>query len=87
MEYKYKDIHKDMFIDRHKWPDVVKDCKVFPNKIEELKLYMVEFDKNDAMKPKVYPSNCTVGGNYWQSIIVITHNKYTFSVNNKIWKA
>lgn len=50
----------------------------FFKKIEELKSYIVEFDKNSAIKPKVYPSNCTVRGNNQWSIIVITHNKYIF---------
>ena len=58
--YEYKDIHKDVFIDEHERPDVVEDCKVFLEKMEELKPYMAEFDENGAMKPKVYPSDCAV---------------------------
>lgn len=52
-----------MFIDGHERPDVVKDCKVFLEKIEPLKHYIVEFDENGAIKPKVYPLDCAVGGN------------------------
>ena len=48
---------------------------------------MVEFDKNDAMKPKVYPSDCTVGDNNRRPIIVITHDECIFSANNGIRKA
>ena len=85
--YEYKDIHKDVFIDGHERPDVVKDRRVFLNKIEELKPYMVEFDENSAMKPKAYPPNCAVGGNDRQPIIVINHDECTFSANDGIQKA
>lgn len=85
--YKYKDIHKDVFINGHEQQDVVKDYKVFLNKIEKLKLYIVEFDKNGIMKSKAYLLNCAVGDNYRQPIIVITHNKCTFFANNGIQKA
>ena len=73
-----------MFIDGHEQPDVIEDCKVFLNKMKELKPYIVEFDENDAMKPKTYSLNCAVGGNHWQSIIVIIYDKYTFSANDDI---
>ena len=76
-----------MFIDGHERPDVVEDRRVFLNKMEELKPYMVEFDKNGAMKPKVYPSDCAVGGNHRRPIIVITHDECTFSANDGIRKA
>lgn len=85
--HKYKDVHKDVFINRHKQPDVIEDCKVFLEKLEELKPYMVEFNKNDIMKTKVYLSNCIIRGNNRQPIIIITHNEYIFSANNRIWKA
>lgn len=55
--------------------------------MEELKPYIVEFDKNDVMKLKVYFSDWAVRGNNWWPIIVITHNKCTFFANNRIWKA
>ena len=70
-----------MFINGHEQPDVVEDCKVFLNKMEELKPYIVGFDENGAMKPKAYPPDCAVGDNHWQPIIVITHDEYTFSAN------
>lgn len=35
------------------------------NKMEELKPYIVEFDKSDIMKLKIYLLNCIlIGGNY-----------------------
>lgn len=87
LEYEYKNVYKDMFIDRHKWLEVVEDHKIFLEKIEELKLYMVEFDKNSVMKFKVYLSDCAIGGNNRQPINIITHNNYIFFTNNRIQKA
>ena len=55
--------------------------------MEELKPYMVEFDENGAIKPKVYPSDCAVGGKNQRPIIVITYNECTFSANNRVCKA
>ncbi len=55
--------------------------------MKELKPYIVEFDEDGVIKPKVYPLDCAIGGNDWQSIIVITHNKCTFSANDGIQKA
>lgn len=54
--------------------------------MKELKSYIIEFDKNNAMKPKVYFLDCVVRGNKQQPIIVITHNKYIFSANDRIRK-
>ena len=59
--YVYKDVRKDVFVDRHERPDVVKDCANFLRKMEELKPYIVEFDQDGAMKPKTYPSDCAIG--------------------------
>lgn len=61
--------------------DIVKDCKNFLIKIKELKLYMVEFKENSAIKDKIYLSNCAV-----YPIIIIIYNRYTFSVNDRIQK-
>ena len=85
--YEYKDVHKDVFVDGHKRSNVVEDCKAFLKKMEELKPYMVEFEKNGAMKPKVYPPDCKVGGNHRRPIIVITHDECTFSANDGVRKA
>lgn len=63
LTYKYKDIHKDVFINGYEQSDITKDCKVFLNKIEELKPYIVEFDEDDAIKSKVYFSDFVVGSN------------------------
>lgn len=52
---------------------VVKDCKVFFKKMEELKSYLVGLDKNNAIKPKVYPSGCVVKDHNERLIILINH--------------
>lgn len=39
-----------------------KDCKKFLIKIEDFKPYMVDFKKNNIIKPKIYPFNCVVEG-------------------------
>lgn len=77
---------KDIFVDGHKWLDVVKDCKIFFNKIEEHKLYLVEFDENSKIKDKIYLSNCIVGNKHCRLVIIMTYNKCTFSVNDSIYK-
>ena len=55
--------------------------------MEELKPYIVEFNKNGAMKAKDYPVNCAVGGEERCTIIIITYDEYTFFANDGIWKA
>ena len=62
LSYQYKNIYKDVFIDRYKQPDIVGDCKIFLEKIEKLKLYTVEFDNNSIIKAKVYSLYCKVRG-------------------------
>ncbi len=85
--YVYKDVCKDVFVDGHEQSDVVEDRANFLKKMEELKPYMFEFFEDGAMKPKVYPSNCVVGGKNRQPIIVITHDECTFSANDGVRKA
>lgn len=45
---------------------------------------MVEFEKDKTMKTKMYLDNYAVKGLNQQLVIVITHDKYTFSANNGI---
>ena len=60
--YEYKDVRKDVFVDGHERADVVEDRKNFLKRLEELKPYMVEFEEDGTMKPKIYPADCTVLG-------------------------
>lgn len=54
--------------------------------MDKLKLYMVEFDKNSAIKVKKYSIDCVVGGDKYQPIVIITHNNCTFSGNDRVWR-
>lgn len=64
LKYEYKNVYKDILINEHEQPDIVEDYRVFSNKIKELKLYIVEFDKNSAIKLKIYLSDYVVRSNY-----------------------
>ena len=87
MGFVYKEVRKEVFIDSHKWPDIVEDWNRFLTKIEELKSYIVEFNEDGVMKAKDYPVDCKVEGKECRLIIVITHDECTFSANNKVQKA
>lgn len=76
-----------MFIDGHEQSNVVEDCKRFLTKMEELKSYIVEFEENGTIKPKIYPHDCAIEGEECRPIIVITHDECTFSANDGIRKA
>ena len=82
--YEYKDVCKNVFVDGHEQSDIVKDHKNFLKKMEELKFYMVTFEKNGIMKPKIYPPDCAVRRYNHRPIIVFTHDEYTFFANNGI---
>lgn len=74
-------------MDRYEQSHVVENCINFLKKIEELKPYMVEFNKDGTIKPKAYPPDCAIKDENQQSIIIITYDKHTFSANNGIQKA
>lgn len=78
---------KNVFVDDYKWSDMVKDCKKFLNKIEELKLYLVEFHEDGTMKNKMYPPAYAVRSENCQSIIIIIYDEYIFLANDGICKA
>lgn len=60
--FEYKNVYKDVFIGGHKRSAMVENRNKFSIKIEELKSYMVEFEKDCKIKLKIYLSNCAVGG-------------------------
>lgn len=64
-----------LFLDGHERFDVVEDRANVLKKMEDIKPYIVEFFKNGAMKLKVYPSDCAVGGENCGPIIVITQDR------------
>lgn len=75
-----------MFIDRHKQSDIIKDYKNFSKKIKKLKLYIIEFEKDDIIKKNIYLLDCIVKSEKQRLIIIIIYNKYLFSTNNSIYK-
>lgn len=82
--FEYKNIKKYVFIDKYEGPDIVEDYDKFLNIIKNLKLYLIEFEEDRLIKTKNYLDNYTVGRDIHCSVIVITHNKYIFSANNRI---
>ena len=85
--FEYKKVHKDVFIDGHKQPDVVEDQNRFLTKMKKLKPYIIEFNEDGAIKAKDYPVNYAVGKKEHRPIIVITHDECTFPANDGIQKA
>ena len=66
---------------------MIEDQERFLKIMKELELYLIEFEEDSTMKTKNYLSNCKVGGDKRQPIIVITYDKCTFSSNHGIHKA
>ncbi len=87
LRYEYKNVCKDVFIERYKLSDVVEDQNNFLTRKKDLKPYMVKFEGNGAMKPKIYLSDCKMESDNCQLIIVIIHGECTFSANNRIERA
>lgn len=54
--------------------------------MKDLEPYLVEFKEDGSMKTKEYLDDYVVRGDKRRSVIVITHNEYTFSANDGIWK-
>lgn len=57
-----KDICKDIFVNRYKQSNIIKDLANFLKKIEELKPYTIKFNQNNIMKSKIYPFNYAIEG-------------------------
>ena len=75
---------KYVFFYGHERSDVLEDENNFLTKIEDLRPYMVKFEENSAMKPKIYLFDCEKRGDDGQPIIVITHDECTFFANDGI---
>lgn len=84
LDFEYKNVYRNTFIDRYKQLNIVKNHKVFLNGKKEIKFYIIKFDKNNIIRPKVYLLYCKIKYNYWQSIIVIINKKYIFFINDRI---
>lgn len=73
--FEYKDVKKDVFIDKHERPDVIQDCENFLKVMKELEPYLVEFNEDGRMKNKEYPLDCAIKGAHRRLVIVITHDE------------
>lgn len=85
--FEYKEVRKGVFVNGHERPDVVQDRRVFLQRMNELRPYIVEFEEDGRMKDKTYPSDCAVSGANCQPVIMITHDECTFSANDGIRRA
>lgn len=66
----------------------MEDQKNFLKKITELKLYIVEFEKNIIIKEKIYLFDYTLIHNLNCCLnIIIIYDEYIFFTNNSIQKA
>lgn len=79
-------MRKDVFMDVHKRPNVIKDYANFLKKIDKLNLFLIEFNEDGTIRSKVYLLNCIIKDKNSQPIIIITHDKYIFFANNRIQK-
>ena len=85
--FKYKDIKKNVFIDRHKRPNIVQDCENFLKVIKKLEPYFVGFNKDETIKDKEYLHDYIIENANRRLVIIITHDKSIISTNNNIQKA
>jgi len=79
--YNYTDVRKGVYIDGHEREDVVAYREQFVQALEGLWPFVVEFEDDEAIKEKIYPPGCEVGGST-KPIILITHDESTFSSND-----
>lgn len=68
-------MRKNVFINKLECLNVVKDWKIFLIIMENFKSYIIKFEKNDKIKPKIYLLDCAFGKSNQQLIIIITYNK------------
>ncbi len=86
--YKWKDVQKGVFFVGHEREDVVEYRGIVLEEMKALLPYFVKFKEDSTILPKKYPENCAVGSSNRRPIIMITHDKSTFSANNsrrKVW--
>ena len=84
--FKFKDIKKSVFIDKHKRPNIVQDCENFLKVMKNLEPYFVEFNKDETIKDKEYLHDYMIKNANRRLIMIITNDKSTISTNNNIQK-
>ena len=55
-------MRKNVFVDGYERANIVEDCKNFFKRLEELKSYIIEFEKDNTIKPNIYLINCAIKG-------------------------
>lgn len=80
-------MHHQSLVPAEKQPNVIEDRQKKILKMEELKLYLVEFNEDSIIKEKTYPANCIVNSSDCQPVIVNTYDVFIFFTNNRIRKA
>lgn len=84
LSFEYKDIKKDVFIDKYKGANIVQGCENFVKVIKKLEPYFVEFDKDGTMKNKKYLLDCVIESINRRLVIIIIHDESIFSTNDSI---
>lgn len=84
LSFKYKNIKKNVFIDRYEYSNIFKNCPKILKIIKNLKPYLIEFEKDKFIKIKNYLKNCMINSYIRQFIIIIEYNKCIFFINNRI---
>lgn len=78
-----KKCEKVIFIDEHKYKDIIENWHKFFKIMKNYTLYIVNFNAKKSIKEKNYPSNYIIGRLDQKLLIVITHDKNIFSVNDR----
>lgn len=84
LRYEYNHLCKNIFINGYKQANIIEDYKNFFKRLEELKFYIIGFEKNSIKKPKIYFANCAIREDERYLIIIFTHNAYIFFASNGI---
>lgn len=77
-----------MFFDRYEQEDVKKYWETFLHKIKLFLLYFLKFFEDDIIILKEYSIDCVIEKPGKRPIIMIIHDKSTFSINDgykKVW--
>ncbi len=67
-----------MFIDGYESSNLVEDQNNFLTRMEDIKLYIVQFEESDTMETRIYLSDFAVKSDDRRLIILITNTEYTF---------
>lgn len=84
LDFEYKNIKRNIFVDGHKQPDMVEDRRKISKYNKDLKPYLVEFKEKGLMKTKKYPDDYAIEEDKYCLVIVITHDKCIFFANDGI---